>query len=131
MTFKSPSQPFCRTCGTPIRRQTRTVWIENDPGAMMSDSKFTRKILCDPPPADIHACQALTNWKVTSVRRSQHKAGRPIWAFNEWDGESYADEFFCKNDCAIAMGMAAASTGSASAKWRAAVEKAKKTATPC
>lgn len=120
MTFKSTTQPHCRYCGKPIRKHTRTVWINGGflPG---NDSDSSRHVVVDPPPRTAADCERLTNWQVLSVRRS--RGGDTISRFSEWDGESYADEFFCTGTCAQAMGYAACRTHNlATQSWRKATQ---------
>lgn len=84
--------PLCRYCGKAIRKRTRTNWIESERKPHMTNTSFSRHVICDEPPADIAACRKLTNELVVSVQRYQ---GGRIRSFGSWDGVSYVDQFFC------------------------------------
>ena len=102
MSYRSTTQPLCRYCGKAIAKYTTTHFIDR------KDQQLTSK-------AD---CQKLTNEKVVSVRYGpryqpdshlldyQHQD--IVWAYSTWDGESYADEFFCNGTHAKDFGYAAA-----------------------
>jgi hypothetical protein len=103
MTFKSATQPFCRTCGKPIRKYTRRVWIEKEEKHRAPASSFSRYVVGVARTRE--DCARLSSMQVVSVTRAHDKEF--ILSFNEWDGESYADEFFCTSSCAAVMGYAA------------------------
>lgn len=58
------------------------------------DERFSGK------PATREEAQKYTNGIITSASRSAD--GTYLATAHVWDGESYADEFFCTNRCAIA-----------------------------
>jgi hypothetical protein len=119
MPFKSAEQPLCRWCAKPIRKSTVTVYVKQTPS--VNDKPhlgFSRYAYADKMPATKQECQRLTNLHVVSVKRYQpvvntglnygEKTGDSyIDQFGEWDGESYADPFFCSSACAQQMGYAA------------------------
>jgi hypothetical protein len=111
----SPTQPFCRWCGKPLRKFTRTVWIEKaDSGrteAGRAASDWSRYVFTDTPPTTKAECQALTNLRVISVHytalyQDGEQVGRALRSFGEWDGESYLTvyDYFCSNPCAAELG---------------------------
>lgn len=100
--------PRCRYCNGPIRKYTRTNWIERERRPHMKDTSFSHHIICDEPPADIAACRKLTNDMVVSVRRYQ---GGSIRSFGTWDGVSYIDPYFCSNKHAQKFAYAFAKLG--------------------
>lgn len=100
--------PRCVYCSAPIRKRTRTNWIETKRKPHMTDSTFMRHIVCDEQPADIAACRKLTNELVVSVQRYQ---GGRIRSFGSWDGVSYVDQFFCNGSHARKFAYALARLG--------------------
>jgi hypothetical protein len=89
---KSKTPPHCCNCGTPIAKVTRMIMFG---GSNYRDERFDGK------PKTRAEAQKYTNGVITSHRRSTGEAGGYISSINVWDGESYADEFFCTNRCAI------------------------------
>lgn len=134
MTFKSPTQPLCRWCGTPIKKRTARVYLRK-----AIDPKYDRNSMLsryipvgDNWPKDKADCQKLTNHQVTSVSYSPLKdanfnvVGKKIDQFGEWDGESYDDEFFCTGAHARLMGYGAAVGGWSTKDYREARDASKK-----
>lgn len=116
MAFKSAERPLCRWCAKPIRKHTITVYVKQKPSEYDKPNLgFSRYAYTDKMPATKQECQRLTNLRIASVKRHQpiigtglnydEKAGASyIDQFTEWDGESYADGFFCSGPCAQRMG---------------------------
>ena len=97
MTFQSPTQPLCRCCGKPIPKATRSQYF--------SDRPNTPHAIClDKLPANKAEAQRYINQAVIGV--SRHRDG--VYAAAIWDGESYKDDLFCKDRCAVTFGRLAA-----------------------
>jgi ribosomal protein L32 len=119
MTFKSATQPFCRTCGKPIRKHT-VAWFCGQ--SIERRDQFSRTVAARPTTRA--ECQQLTNDRVISVSYSGDGDRRHIFRFGTWDGESYDDEFFCTNACAISLAYASVRKfGLACDPWKAATKK--------
>lgn len=131
-------RPLCRYCGKPIAKRTDYVYFgcapheaENDPSRRV-EQPHTRA-----------EAQRLVNMEIIAVRwgttaretggtdmtvimGTQIGSGRPmsrtkkvprfIERVSVWDGESYADQFFCGTDHAARFGYACAHEGSLSVK---------------
>lgn len=106
MWFKSKTQPHCRWCGKPIRKHTVTVWLDTSKTWKGQDTEYSRHLVVENRPETKEECQKFTNKMIVSVRR--YYDTKYIWRFNEWDGESYEDAFFCTTACSSEMGYAAA-----------------------
>jgi len=110
--MKSNTQPYCRWCGKPLRKDTE--WHYRGADRANKANRLHSK-------AD---CQRQVNQKVISVKYHQDyddwrgpSHGEPVgeryvYSFSTWDGESYeaADYtgFFCSNLCAFRLGVSAA-----------------------
>lgn len=113
MKFKSSIQPLCRACGKPIAKHTRSIYFGASPGSSgsMIESGQSR---FDKPRSRAEA-QRLVNEQITShtwrrVSRNGERLPEEdyIDRINVWDGETYEDEFFCKQNCAADLGRAMA-----------------------
>lgn len=106
MTFKSPIQPLCRSCGTAIKKWTVTVYVKPEPTKFDHPHALSRYAYTPQRPVSVDDCRKLTNQQIVSVKRSHEtldgeRTGKSwIDSFNEWDGETYDDEFFCTGRCA-------------------------------
>ncbi len=61
-------------------------------------------IFTDHPPASKSGCSKFTNFKVMSATITNGAVRK----FSAWDGETYADDYFCSDKCAIKQGYASA-----------------------
>ena len=121
-TFVSDTQPLCRGCDRPIAKWTESYNViehrhyrPDGPAegrAHVTRFGSARAIDC-PIPRSKDDCQRLVNETVVNVQYSKDPNDRYVVRFSTWDGESYRDEFFCTNNCAIALGYAMARKG-----WR-------------
>jgi len=141
MRFKSPQQPFCRWCGKKITKHGSRVWIKREEAP--TDRAFAggwgRNVyIGDTPfPTNKAELQRHTNQHVLSYKYEYElddnkyilgeKAARTgkkwIDSFEEWDGESYTDPFFCSGDHAKEFGYAAAQKGFAMPAYNEAIKK--------
>ncbi len=116
MTVKLATQPLCRYCGKPIRKRTTIVYVVpklnqyHRSGSMQRYVEGVANSLAD--------CRRFTNQQITSISYSPlvdayfEKTGeRLVEKFYEWDGESYADPYFCSGSCAQAFGYLMAKGG--------------------
>lgn len=120
MTHKSKTQPLCRCCGKPIKKATRTHWIEqreesSNPVYKNPNDHITYHWLGERMIFTKEECQALTNESVVSITKSRYANDTPgetnparIRQFTTWDGESYASGLFCSGTCAQTFGIMAA-----------------------
>ncbi|AFU88098.1 hypothetical protein CcrColossus_gp228 [Caulobacter phage CcrColossus] len=117
MAFVSDIQPLCRYCGCGIGKHTTTVWFDSTNGRLNSGWFSYRP---EKPTSKAEA-QALLNQQIVSVRWAtksayqygDDEAGERLF-INQvtiWDGVSYRDEFFCKDEHAKLFGYAAARGG--------------------
>ena len=113
MSVKCNKPPHCNWCNEAIRKATKSH-CPNGNTVHVVDMKT--------PLFSKAECQRLTNETVMSV--SYHRApvswndeeqthtpnGQPraVDSFTTWDGESYADDLFCSNGCAMQFGRQAA-----------------------
>jgi hypothetical protein len=111
----SKTQPFCRCCGKPIQKMTRTVFMERK-ARPESVNSWSRHVIGEAiTKAD---CQRFTNGQVVSVQYGEwsvdpelhnrmtlsgRETKRVVRSFGEWDGESYKSLLFCSDPCAVKM----------------------------
>jgi hypothetical protein len=122
----SAPAPRCRYCGGPIRKDVRTVWLHDRPlnEYERRDGGLTyRHLRVDTLPRTKAECQTLTNWTVLSVKRD-YRNGNVISRFGEWDGESYADPYFCNGDHARRFAYICAEAGTATNTYNKVVRAA-------
>ena len=128
MYFKSDKQPYCRWCGKAIRKAT-DYHIVSAPFDRSDDPVLTSQ----------QDCQRQQNAKVVYVRYSREgdywhnravqegkikPEDRLVSDYRTWDGESYEDEFFCTNTCAIRFARSIArNTSYATESYRQASRK--------
>lgn len=107
--------PTCITCGKAIAKKTVVLNFRATPGG--NRSAYWRDIVADPLPRNRTEAQRLVNdltivsvrycdapvksiafseGELTAVERSGE---RFVCAASGWDGESYADRFFCNGTC--------------------------------
>lgn len=103
--FKSATQPYCRCCGTPIKKYTDSRWChEPDSDPQFHSSQHGRDVVGTfRNKAD---CQRVSNLPVVSVSYNHDRT--KITRFTVWDGESYWAEFFCSGTCSHAFAVMAA-----------------------
>lgn len=101
-------QPLCRCCGKPIGKFTcKVILREKDSSRMASfdntEYAFMRTLEVEKLPTNKAEAQKLTNCQIVALSYFPKDEDKPrrVSGFNEWDGETYVDEFFCKNECAI------------------------------
>lgn len=112
MTFKSPTQPLCRTCGKAIRKRTKDIRVHlTEPASPDMTSEWTDGKWRQVPARMITgrfetkaAIQRTVNETVVAIRFNYvTENGDPtgekyIDRISVWDGESYQDEFFCNGE---------------------------------
>lgn len=101
MSFKSPTQPYCRCCGLPIGKRTERHLFGQSrrEGVAGQDRNHPER------PTTRQEAQRYLNGRVMSI--SHYRPGHAedyIFAASTWDGESYTDHLFCKQACAVAFG---------------------------
>lgn len=102
MPFTSPTQPFCRCCGKPIKKTVITHYFAQPPHLAGGSSSWAR-YRAEPATTKAEA-QRLVNGRIVSTRKSY---GGQV-TVGVWDGESYVDGDFCTDPCATAFGRMAA-----------------------
>ncbi len=117
MIFKSDKPVYCRSCGNPVSKVTRSVFVfpknaESD--RLSTIARYHYGVLRTKPECQqvIDAFERLPGVrpeKVVSVSKGARDG--TIDAFTTWDGVTYKHQYFCTNNCAITMGVAAARTG--------------------
>ena len=121
--FISDTQPLCRGCGRPIAKWTDSYSVVEhrhyrpdgpaEGRAHVERFGSGQRVIDCPIPRSKGDCQRLVNETVVNVQYSKGENDRFVVRFSTWDGQSYQDEFFCTNNCAIALGYAMARKG-----WR-------------
>lgn len=109
MPVKCSSQPFCRYCGRPTAKRTTTVYPYTDGDRLRVHPEPGERLRSK---AD---CQKRTNQQVMSVAYHEERSNlndelidRYVTTFTIWDGESYEDDLFDTNRCAIRFARVAA-----------------------
>ena len=131
MPFVSAVPPLCRYCGKAIGKATRTVWFGEQKDAHTDYATYRMA-----KPASLEEAQKLVNEKLVHVRWYKPPPVGRFYAGPErvapapyierggtWDGESYVDEFFCKQGHAQLFGYAAARGGQVMAEYKEAIYK--------
>lgn len=126
-------QPLCRYCGKKIAKRTRTVIF----GQTRYRPDDDHTIFREEKPASKAEAQRVLNQEVVSVRWYRTVPLRDDWSrdprdpghdFIEqattWDGESYADSFFCNGEHAKRFAYVMAKAGHATQAYQEAVEAA-------
>lgn len=118
-------QPHCRWCGKPIPKHGTIVYVKEERNK--HDTALGRCIYIGKGKRlrSKAECVPFTNQTILSVRYSEERegydglvTGRYVYSFTEWDGETYADRFFCNGDHAKEMGYAAAEKGWSTKSYR-------------
>lgn len=115
---------ICIVCGRRIARRTETLYFrapqeyqpakprswggeypaqEAKPDGLREGNSL---YLTDRPRTRVEA-QRYVNGEIVSSKRR----GEFLYSVNYWDGESYADKYFCTNHCAMRQGYASAAHG--------------------
>lgn len=115
-------RPLCRCCGKPIPKRTvaYTVYLTAEKAEEVNrwhancGHQWSRAVAG--PLHNKAECQAKVNGQVVSVSYGGRSEGgqidkRRVGHFTVWDGESYADEFFCKGSCATRFAYVMARAG--------------------
>lgn len=119
MKYRSETQPLCRGCGKPIPKWTDHVWVRN-PDSIQN--RATSRHVMGP----LHSrddCQRLVNERVVSVRYWGAGDNRHVSYFSVWDGESWADEFFCGGPCRDRLAYGAARAGQVMPEYNEAMRR--------
>jgi hypothetical protein len=117
MTFKAATRPLCRLCGKPVPKVTDRLLFGQSP---RDCERFTGYRVARP--SNKEAAQRYANGQILAVRYGTMATGAAAPGgghFNErvpryvesatyWDGESYRDEHFCSDPCAVRFGYFAA-----------------------
>lgn len=115
--YKSKTQPLCRCCGRPIKKYATTVYVKDDLTKVEWGKSGLGCRQIDVPARLLSKqdCQRHSNQIVISVDYTidykddePDQSTRRIHHFNEWDGETYVDQFFCTGTCAQRFGRLAA-----------------------
>jgi ribosomal protein L24E len=110
---KSLEPVFCRYCGKMLRKWTVTVYVRDEPTKYDHAHGYCRYVY---PPQKLKNkadCQKFTNQQVVSVSYSyptqdgdRIPGAAYVQSFNEWDGESWDDPYFCGAKCAQGLAYA-------------------------
>ena len=87
------STPLCRYCGKPLKK--RVTGVSFNRNRYHPRGPVARR---DDRPATREQAQALFNEQIISIKYREDENGRYVAEVGLWDGESYLDKFFCKND---------------------------------
>lgn len=112
------TNPKCIVCGKPIPKVTSTVYLRETTsqhfhGEAGNVTSYSKTVFVDKDkwPKTREECAAFSNGIVVSVSRSRYDEEKRIDSFGVWDGESYENEFFHSQSCAVLQGYAAARAG--------------------
>lgn len=128
MSFVSAIQPLCRYCGCEIGKHTTTVWFGSSNGHTNTDWSSHRPEM----PMSKAEVQAMLNQTVVSIgwdKRTVLKNGDYveertfIGKATIWDGLSYKDAYFCKDEHAKLFGYAAVRGGQVMAEYQDALAR--------
>ena len=117
MLFKSDQRPICKGCGKPIAKHTTSVLFGQSTTRSDDWTSYRTE-----HPRSIEEVQRLVNQKIISVRWTRHvpnefvrTVGKPEFDYIDtaklWDGETYIDEHFHAQQCAVLLGRAMAAKG--------------------
>ena len=114
--FKSAIQPLCRACGKPIAKRTSGVLF----GCTHVSTFYYRT----EKPLSIAVVRTFFNEQVVSVSWRKDSQGNKLYIDGAtiWDGETYEDEYFHSNVCAVHLARACASAGRALTPYNDAIE---------
>jgi hypothetical protein len=90
-------RPHCRNCGKPIRRRGRTVYIVDQIKPDQIDDRSKRYVVGSA--RGLADLERFTKMHILSVKPAYQKRDQ-IASFTEWDGVTFADPYFCTNNCA-------------------------------
>jgi hypothetical protein len=122
--------PRCIVCGRPIAKRTATLyfrepkayqpakptsWGDEWPAqeAKPDGLREGNHLYLQHRPRTRAEAQRYVNGQIVSSKRRAEF----VTSVNYWDGESYADKYFCTNNCAMRQGYASAAHG-ARYVWR-------------
>ena len=118
------SRPLCICCGKPIPKRTETYFVRD--ADRISEGGATKYVLG--PLYSKADCQRHTNGSVTAVHYWPVNGERRVYYFSAWDGESYADEYFCKGSCATRFAYVMARAGRCTNLYNEAVSRQREAA---
>lgn len=112
--FKSTAPVHCRYCGKMLRKWSTTVYVREAPSPYDVRASYCRYVYVGAAKLKTKAdCQRHSNQHVISVQYSHPTqdgdripGAKYVASFNEWDGESWQDQYFCGAKCAEAMAYA-------------------------
>jgi NAD(P)H-flavin reductase len=118
--FKSGTQPLCRYCGKLIGKHTESHYFG---GRMVGSISHY--------PRNWAEAQKLVNAKIVAARYSRYDpdgyastVGTPkhdyVSYVTTWDGESYRDQYFCGQPCAVRFAYLYAKDGHATSAYNKA-----------
>lgn len=128
--FKSPEQPYCRWCGKPIRKYTTHHYVNHPMGKHRDfdadlvsreslQKRTNERIVSVKYHYENESYEDLNPGEIYDKRIVRRVSGRrTVYSYTTWDGESYVNEFFCNNDCEMALGRSAARAGWATNAWK-------------
>ncbi len=104
----------CIVCGKPIAKATTTVYFKDaesfrrEPGSREESYGGQQvELFVTERPRTKSEAQRYLNQPIVSIRRS----GEFVYSAGIWDGESFTNQYFHSNECAILQGIASARGG--------------------
>lgn len=94
----------CIVCGRNIPKRTVTTFVKPSTARFSGGPWATIE-------ADLRTraeCQAYTNMQIISHQKNLDGL---IVSFSAWDGQTFVNEYFCRDKCAMAQGQASARHG--------------------
>lgn len=117
--------PLCRYCASPIPKRTLRLWCHAVPPRTTTTDHYTGKVI------DIHVprhvvgvfktkaeLQRVVNEAVVAIRK---RADGTIEFASTWDGQSYADDYFCSGKHATLFAHVMAAAGQQTVAYANAV----------
>lgn len=124
-------QPHCRYCGAKLRKATTTIFfvekLSDFHNRENARENYSTRYVVGHPTTKAEA-QRLLNQPIVSVRHTSDPwAHKPedvyVAQVSTWDGESYADEFFCNGKHAQAFAYVMARAGQATRAYNNAIQQ--------
>jgi hypothetical protein len=98
MLHRSSTLPLCRYCAKPIPRHTMTHFFQCSQSSGSREGWIQYRTEA---PENRAAVERLFNDRVIQIRK---RPDGSIYRASTWDGESYIDAYFCKDECARFLG---------------------------